>query len=278
MYSKRFPKKITFFWNVSEQQLWPGRKNVIFSHKEDSQNIVVFSTRTSKKRRKFDPLGDGWDGMMRISTGGKEKHIRGKFPKKVVFWGFFEMETAQTWISQAIRNLEIIYIEYKYVFVFFCPPIIFNSDRILGNLEFWIERLAGIGPHGYPMYLCMKAKTHWPAPDCGLPLWTIRRQLDKVLKLPSTASYRIMILQYISSSQSQNNMLLMIHLMNVILVFKKKTPTVQIHGFFGGFPGWWPHGISSIRSSSKRLKSQQTPKKLLKTDHRCLKSNNLQFT
>ena len=45
MYSKKFPKKITFFWNFSEQQLWPGRKNVIFSHKEDSQNIV-------EKRRK----------------------------------------------------------------------------------------------------------------------------------------------------------------------------------------------------------------------------------
>ena len=105
---QKIPQKNHFFWNFSEQQLWPGRKNVIFSHKEDSQNIVVFSTSESKKRRKFDPLGDGWDGMMRISTGGKEKHIRGKFPKKVVFWGFFEMETAQTWISQAIRNLEII--------------------------------------------------------------------------------------------------------------------------------------------------------------------------
>ena len=61
-----------------------------FSHKEDSQNIVIFSASdVQKKRRKFDPLRDGSDAMIRISICGKETCIRKDSQKKFIFWGDF---------------------------------------------------------------------------------------------------------------------------------------------------------------------------------------------
>ena len=107
--SGKIPQKSNFFWNFVLHKLWRNRKNAIISHKVDSQNIVIFSTSEAKKRQKFDPLRDGWDAMIRISISRKETCLRESSPKKFVFLGFFETETTQTWISQAIRNLETIY-------------------------------------------------------------------------------------------------------------------------------------------------------------------------
>ena len=106
--SGKIPQKSDFFWNFVLHRLWRVRKNAIISHKVDSQNIVVFSTSEAKKRQKFDPLRNGWDAMIKICIRGKEKCLREKSPKKFVFGDFFEIETAQTWISQAVRNLEEI--------------------------------------------------------------------------------------------------------------------------------------------------------------------------
>ena len=111
--SGKIPQKSNFFWNFVLHKLWCVRKNAIISHKVDSQNIVIFSTSEAKKRQKFDLLRDGWDDMIRISIRGKETCLRESSQKKFVFLGFFEIETARTWISQAIRNLEeIIYIYF----------------------------------------------------------------------------------------------------------------------------------------------------------------------
>ena len=89
---QKIPKKKQFLGDFSEQQLWPGRNNAIFSHKEHSQNFVIFSAKTSKKRPRR------W-----VRRHDKNKYPRkgnmysGKFPKKCRFFlGFFEMETART--------------------------------------------------------------------------------------------------------------------------------------------------------------------------------------
>ena len=52
---QKIPQKNPFFWNCSKQKLWPGRKNTIFSHNEDSQNIVIFSASDVQKTAKIRP-------------------------------------------------------------------------------------------------------------------------------------------------------------------------------------------------------------------------------
>ena len=171
--SGKIPQKSNFFWNFVLRKLWRVRKNVIISHKVDSQNILIFSPSEAKKRQKFDPLRDGWDAMIRISIRGKEICLRESSPKKFVFWGFFETEIAQTWISQAIRNLEIIFlfiikIRIKNIFDIFLPsffPNVFgigvpyfnvlylrrDSNQVLehpfvpfrGEIQLWINPVAG---------------------------------------------------------------------------------------------------------------------------------------
>ena len=100
----KFPKKVTFFGILFCTSSSASEKNTIISHKVNSQNIVIFSTSEAKKRQKFDPLRDGWDALIRISIREKETCLSENSPKKFVFLGFFETETAQTWISQGIRN------------------------------------------------------------------------------------------------------------------------------------------------------------------------------
>ena len=59
----------------------------------------------------------------------------GEIPKKICFLGFFEIEITQTWISQAIRNLEQIYIKYKYINLFFYIIFLFIIILYLQKLK-----------------------------------------------------------------------------------------------------------------------------------------------
>ena len=86
---QKIPQKNHFFWNCSEQTLRPGRKNAIFSHKEDSQNIVIFSASDVQKTAKIRPP-PRW-----VRRHDKNKYPRKgnmyseRFPKKVrFFWDF----------------------------------------------------------------------------------------------------------------------------------------------------------------------------------------------
>ena len=77
--------KKSLFWNCSEQKLWPGRKNAIFSHKEDSQNIVIFSASDVQKTSKIRPP-PRW---VRCHVSAERKHVFGQIPKKSsFFWDF----------------------------------------------------------------------------------------------------------------------------------------------------------------------------------------------
>ena len=69
---EKIPKKITFFGIVLSKSFGPAEKTHFFF-------------------RKFDPLRDGSDAMIRISIRGKETCIRKDSKKKIIFWGFFEM-------------------------------------------------------------------------------------------------------------------------------------------------------------------------------------------
>ena len=91
MYSRRFPKKITFFGIVLSKSFGPAEKTQFFPTRKIPKISLFFRRRTSKKRRKFDPLRDGSDAMIRISIRGKETCIRKDSQKKFVFLGFFEM-------------------------------------------------------------------------------------------------------------------------------------------------------------------------------------------
>ena len=86
---QKIPQKNPFFWNCSKQKLWPGRKNTIFSHNEDSQNIVIFSASDVQKTAKIRPP-PRW-----VRCHDKNKYPRQgnmyseRFPKKVHFFGIF---------------------------------------------------------------------------------------------------------------------------------------------------------------------------------------------
>ena len=106
--SGKIPQKSNFFWNFVLHKLWRVRKK---------RNYFAQS-RFPKYRYFFDVRGQK-TAKIRPPPRWVRRHNQNKYPrkrnmssgesqKKVVFLGFFEMETAQTWISQAIRNLEII--------------------------------------------------------------------------------------------------------------------------------------------------------------------------
>ena len=103
------PKKSLFWEFCFAPALARPKKHNYFAQNRFPKISLFFRRPRPKKRQKFDPLRDGWDAMIKICIRGKEKCLREKSQKKFVFLGFFEIETAQTWLSQAIRNLEEIY-------------------------------------------------------------------------------------------------------------------------------------------------------------------------
>ena len=77
-------QKAPFFFTRKNRHLL-DTKNAFFSHRPP----LFFRRRTSKKRRKFDPLRDGSDAIIRISIRGKETCIRKDSPQKNRFLGIF---------------------------------------------------------------------------------------------------------------------------------------------------------------------------------------------
>ena len=104
--------KKRLFWEFCFVPALPHpKKHNYFAQSRFPKYRCFFDVRGQKNGKNSTPSAMGETPWSKY-VSAERKNVFRRNPQKKNFWGFFEIKTAQTWISQAIHNLEEIYLFY----------------------------------------------------------------------------------------------------------------------------------------------------------------------